>query len=648
MNQLTGKIPILLVIIIVIVNISCKKNIDIQKPVAFFNVFPKNGNTVTDFQFDASETIIEGDDRELFYRWDWEGDGEWDIQFSKSPETSHKYSLKGTYHPVLEVKNSSGMSDSIKIELIVEQGNSPPRPSFIVNRSRGNIKTVFSFDGSKTKDDEDSLNTLKFRWDWESDGYWDTDYLQEPYINHIFPDIGIYRINMEVVDTSGLTARISKKVTVDLINEMLLVDFTISPDSGTSRDIFTFDASPCRDLENNTLEFEYYWILLDKNDLLIYDSGLNSEKILSWKFDFHQFGRKKINLRIIDKDGLINSVTKFFTVHYDNKPPTADFIAVPKRGNINNRIYFNSEEFCTDPDEAWWSLFYRWDFDNDGIWDTDFSRFNRKMYFQYSSPGVYNAILEIKDSGGLTDTAQFQIIVSNGTNETGFVKHKLGSIENPKWQYYSIVKIGDQWWFSENLNINNEFFKSDRSVINNYLCYLDCNSVDMFAFTKAYRNDELIRQKFGGLYPGDYLITLKLANEFNNITGCRSDGRGGIIPCGKIDVRACPDGWRVPTSGDWDQLIDYLGPDGAEKLKPGGSTDFYALYGGEGKNIPSGDIVYNGLGDHATFASLDFDGVFTTNTYMTNVIKIFKNNKEVEKELIPAFSSFSVRCVKNN
>ena len=642
MNQLTGKIPILLVIIIVIVNISCKKNIDIQKPVAFFNVFPKNGNTVTDFQFDASETIIEGDDRELFYRWDWEGDGEWDIQFSKSPETSHKYSLKGTYHPVLEVKNSSGMSDSIKIELIVEQGNSPPRPSFIVNRSRGNIKTVFSFDGSKTKDDEDSLNTLKFRWDWESDGYWDTDYLQEPYINHIFPDIGIYRINMEVVDTSGLTARISKKVTVDLINEMLLVDFTISPDSGTSRDIFTFDASPCRDLENNTLEFEYYWILLDKNDLLIYDSGLNSEKILSWKFDFHQFGRKKI-LTIKDKYGLLNSVTKFFQVHYDNKPPSADFWVIPKQGNINSTFYFDSEYYSTDPDEAWWYLKYRWDFDNDGIWDTPFSRLNRKIDFQYTKPGVYYAIMEIMDTGGLTDTAQLQlpITVSNGTNETDIIVHKLGTELDPVLQYYGTVKIGDQWWMSENLNIDNVAFNAGPD---DFGCYYECYR-EYYLFTSYLTGTYGNQLIYGGMYRISDLMILKFGNVGYHIPNCRQDENGNYIPCPRIYIQSCPENWHISTTEDWNQLINYLGPDAANELKPGGSSDFYALYGGEGLYELFGS-EYKGLEEYASFAVMDYSRVFTTPE--TNVFQIFKNGNEIVTNSGSIFSRYSVRCVKDN
>ena len=622
-----------------------QKNIDIQPPVALFNVFPKTGNTVTEFQFDGSETIIEGDDKELFYRWDWEGDSIWDLPFSINPKTTHQYTRKGTFYPVLEVKNKTGLTDRINFELIVEQGNSPPRPSFTIDKYLGNIISVFSFDARMTKDDEDIMNKLKFRWDWESDGQWDTDYLTSPTINHIFRDTGVFYTNMEVIDPVGLTAQFSKKVTINLINKKLIVDYTIAPDSGTTDDVFIFDGTPCSDPDNFDMKFEYCWSLWDENDILIEDSGFYPEKIFNSEFGETEFGKKKLKLTIKDEYGLMNSVTKFFTVLRNNNFPSSGFWVVPKRGNIYTDFYFDSENLCSDPEEDWWDLNYRWDFDNDGTWDTPYDRRNRVINYQYSSPGDYTAVLEVMDIGGLTDTTHYPITVSNGTNETGVIIHKLGSPEEPVWQYYGTVKIGNQWWMSENLNINSQGLHSNPSIVEGRWCYNYCFKFSSFG-TGAYENNDLYRETYGGLYLMEGLLTFKYVKAGYNTIRCL-DRRGELIICPEITIQACPEGWHVSTTDDWNQLLDYLGPGAADKLKPGGSTDFNAFYGGKSRYINDYyPAEFYGLEEFGSFAAMDFSRIF--NNPNTDIFQIFKNDSEVlrNSSLIREYNS--IRCVKDN
>lgn len=647
-GQLLLGIPLLLFIISFFIIISCKKNNDICNPVALYEIIPKNGNTVTKFIFDALKTTIECEDEDILFRWDFEGDGIWDLPFSQNNKITHRYYLKGTYYPILEVKHLSGITDTISMKINVEQGNSPPWPSLIVDQYRGNKKTVFSFDASGTKDDEDSVSLLKYRWDWENDETWDTDFSSEPYNSHMYQDTGIYLAIVEAKDTSGLTAQMSRKLSVDLFNYSLFVDIKISPDSGTSRDTFSFDASPCFDLENVTKDFQYSWTIYDDDNVEHYNSIETSNSVINYKFKFHEFGKKRITLTIHDKDGLINSITKKFSVHYDNKPPVADCFAAPKRGNINTQFYYNCEKLCTDPDEAWWELYYRWDFDNDGNWDTKFSRYNREVNYQYSSPGEYLAILEVMDSGGLTDTAEVSLIVSNGTNETGILIHEYGNPEDFQMLYYGTVKIGDQWWMSENLDIDDEVFLTSPRVINNMKCYQNCFDFN-HNFAEGYQNQDIYRQTYGGLYRILDLIVLRIANDYPLLAQCRKDMYGNPIVCDKIVARICPDNWHISTPEDWDQLIDYLGPNAAEELKPGGSTDFNALYGGEGLYSQSlGRAVFLGLEEYAAFATFNLEWVKTGDISLTQVYQINKNSHEIEINTYSTFSRYSVRCIKNN
>lgn len=81
--------------------------------------------------------------------------------------------------------------------------NLPPEPGYFCRPIEGNTETIFTFDASETVDDKDSLNLLKFRWDWESDGVWDTDWRSDPIATHRFLKSGTYQIDLQVMDVDG-------------------------------------------------------------------------------------------------------------------------------------------------------------------------------------------------------------------------------------------------------------------------------------------------------------------------------------------------------------------------------------------------------------------------------------------------------------
>lgn len=96
-------------------------------------------------------------------------------------------------------------------------GSSPRLPiaSFVVLPPQGNTTTVFTFDASSSYDLQDAAGTLLVRWDWEGDGFWDTQWTTNRTATHRFPAPGTYSVRLEVLDLSGLKSDKVETVTVE-------------------------------------------------------------------------------------------------------------------------------------------------------------------------------------------------------------------------------------------------------------------------------------------------------------------------------------------------------------------------------------------------------------------------------------------------
>lgn len=91
-------------------------------PMADFTYFDNGGTTADTFVFDASVSTDAEDDAALQFRWDVDGDGNWDTGFSSNIEFSHKFFLAGSYNVKLQVKDSGGLTHVLTQEIEVVQG----------------------------------------------------------------------------------------------------------------------------------------------------------------------------------------------------------------------------------------------------------------------------------------------------------------------------------------------------------------------------------------------------------------------------------------------------------------------------------------------------------------------------------------------
>ncbi len=106
-------------------------------------------------------------------------------------------------------------------------GSTAPTACFTVSPTTGPVDTQFQVDASCSSDDQDPSDALEVRWDWESDGTWDTAHSPIKTAVHPYETPGTKTITLEVRDTEGLTGTTTRQVTVSSITPPQ--DFVLLP-----------------------------------------------------------------------------------------------------------------------------------------------------------------------------------------------------------------------------------------------------------------------------------------------------------------------------------------------------------------------------------------------------------------------------------
>lgn len=95
-----------------------------------------------------------------------------------------------------------------------EKINTPPSAVLTAFPYAGDTTTIFTFDASKSSDAEDVKEKLTVRWDWYSDGIWDTGFQSDLKALYRFSTKGMNYIRMELSDSGGLTIILTDSVRV--------------------------------------------------------------------------------------------------------------------------------------------------------------------------------------------------------------------------------------------------------------------------------------------------------------------------------------------------------------------------------------------------------------------------------------------------
>ncbi len=376
-----------------------------QKPRARFTISPKTGFTVTSFEFNAAgSSDHESSPEQLSVRWDYESDGTFDTDYSVNKVSYHIFSVPGSYQVTLEVRDPEGLTDRYSAIVEVYISSSAPIAHFEVSPPNGRISTLFLFDASGCLDVQDPVALLQVRWDFNGDGEWDTPFSTFKSQGYFFRNPGNYITKLEVLDTEGLTGSTSKLIKVENVNIKPTAVFKVDPQKGTTETLFTFDASGSTDPEDASDLLRVRW---DWNNDGYWDTEYRTIKTIQRRFA--EAGTYTVVLEVTDTEGFASTFDKTIQITNPNTAPTADFAVNPAEGTTETLFEFDASG-CTDNEDHLEQLEVRWDWDNDNTYDTDFVT-EKVIRRTFSTPGTYIIIVQVRDSGGLTDTKARLLVV---------------------------------------------------------------------------------------------------------------------------------------------------------------------------------------------------------------------------------------------
>ncbi|MFC1499434.1 PKD domain-containing protein [Candidatus Zixiibacteriota bacterium] len=280
--------------------------------------------------------------------------------------------------------------------------NTSPIALFTVNPASGTTDTLFTFDASGSSDKEDAGESLQVRWDWESDGTWDTSYSLTSIATHQFDVPGSYAVRLEVEDSDGLSDTTSVEVGVGAVNAPPVASFSVSATTGSIATEFAFDASACTDPEDDSSSLEIRW---DWEGDGTWDTDWSTTRTAVYAFP--AIGVYSATLIVRDSDGLYDTSSRAITI--ENSAPTASITVTPDEGPVSTLFAFDAGA-SSDLEDALDNLEVRWDWESDGNWDTPWSA-GKTADHQYVSESTYFITLEVRDTAGLQDTARDTVTV---------------------------------------------------------------------------------------------------------------------------------------------------------------------------------------------------------------------------------------------
>ena len=160
--------------------------------------------------------------------------------------------------------------------------------------SLGYVNQILLFFANNSYDPDG--NIIGYRWDFEYDGHWNTEWINDTFCFHNFSQLGNFTVRLQVKDDDGATASDYHNIIIQELPEekMLPIPVTKVKYEGFVNENITFDSSGSYDPDGNITNFTWYFG----------DGNISYEK--NPVHSYAEAGYYFVFLKVTDDDNLSN------------------------------------------------------------------------------------------------------------------------------------------------------------------------------------------------------------------------------------------------------------------------------------------------------------------------------------------------------
>lgn len=142
------------------------------------------------------------------YEWDWDGKG---VYVPGSATPTHRWTKEGVYHPRVRVTNDLGVTSTSTSNVTVTVVNVRPVATLALSPTVVKVGQPVTMSANGSYDPDGQV--VSYRWDLGGNGaYFDSGATKS--IVRSYPNPGVIRVTLKVVDDSGGTATATRTLTV--------------------------------------------------------------------------------------------------------------------------------------------------------------------------------------------------------------------------------------------------------------------------------------------------------------------------------------------------------------------------------------------------------------------------------------------------
>jgi len=241
----------------------------------------ETGSCFINFDASCSENAVQ-------YKWDFDGDGVFELAGSDKVAVSYQYTSSGVYNSRLWVRSDKGIVDEDTLLIEVNMA-SPPLACFTPSQTETFVDDVIVFNASCSE------NAVDYLWDF---GGGDIAITGNPIVSYVYGTSGIYDVELIIQSING---DLDSTSAVIQVNEPIPIEpvacLEVSPGTVQVGQTVTFDAS----CSENVLI--YRWDFDGDGD---FETGGADKEIVTHVFD--SAGEYQTLLEVVSVDNITNQL----------------------------------------------------------------------------------------------------------------------------------------------------------------------------------------------------------------------------------------------------------------------------------------------------------------------------------------------------